>query len=51
MQPAAAAYFTWPDEGLEWICYVFVVPVLVLNMSPSGMIWKCVMDPKNWTHS
>jgi hypothetical protein len=28
----AVVYFIWPDEGLELLCYVYVVPVMVWNM-------------------
>ena len=32
-----------PDEGLEWFCYVFVVPVAVLNM------WEWTsLDASEW---
>jgi type IV secretory pathway TrbD component len=27
-----AVYFIWQDAGLELICYVFAVPVMVWNM-------------------
>jgi hypothetical protein len=26
------AYFIWPGEGLEYLCYIYAVPVYIVNM-------------------